>query len=154
MGIIAEVLRWRDDRHQLSQLRLDLEDAENEYRNKVQEQKLRRGTDAWDRAYFDYDTHTEFVYAQIDEIETRNAIRRAKAWRVPIPQRPISEEPVYDDQYWSWSNPHGRYYLTDKGKLLLRREANIEMEMFFKPWLSWAAVAISVISLTISVLKS
>ncbi|ANM12458.1 MULTISPECIES: hypothetical protein [unclassified Rhizobium] len=153
MGLVAEILRRRDDRYRLAQLRFDLEDAENEFRSKVQEQKLGRGTDAWDRAYFDYDTRREFVYAQIDEIETRNAIERARAWRVPIPQRPISEEPVYDDQYWSWSNPHGRYYLTDEGKLLLRREANIEMEMLFKPWLSWGALAISVISLTISALK-
>jgi hypothetical protein len=136
MGIIAEILRWRDDRHQLAQLRFDLEDAENEYRNKVREQKLRRGTEAWDSAYFEYDTHREVVYAQIDEIETRNAIRRAKAWRVPIPQRPISEEPVYDDQHWSWSNPHGRYYLLTRENYFFAAKRMSRWRCFISPGLA------------------
>jgi hypothetical protein len=154
MAWIAEIIRWRDDRHRLAKLRFDLEDVEAAFKKKVEAGKLRRGAEGWDEVYGDFDANSESIHADIDEIETRNHIRRAKAWAVPIPHRPISQEPVYGDKYWVWCRVHGRYYLNDEGKALLRREANVEMEMFYKPWLSWAALGMSVISLTISVLKS
>ncbi len=117
---------------------------------------MRRSLSAeeWESANSDYFSECDLIQSQIDEIETARIIRRAKAWGVPIPPSPKwSEEPVYDDEYWDWSNIHGKYYLNAKGKALLRREAYTEMEMFYKPWLTWAALAISVISLVFSMLK-
>ncbi|AVA21591.1 hypothetical protein [Rhizobium sp. NXC24] len=153
MGLLSKLLKWRDDRHRLATLRYDLEDVDAAFRTKMQKEKLRRGSDEWQHAYADYDNQRELLDAEIDQIETQNHIRRARAWSVPIPSRPISEDPVYDDKYWIWSRVHGTYYLTDEGKALLRRETYAEIEMRYKPWTTWVAVGISIISLAISIFK-
>ncbi|TRB52250.1 hypothetical protein EXN71_31420 [Rhizobium rhizogenes] len=153
MELISSLLKWRDDRHRLAKLRYDLEDVDMAFRRKVQEEKLRRGSDEWDYAYSNYDNERELIDAEIDQIETQNYIRRARAWSVPIPWRPISEDPVYDDKNWIWSRVHGTYYLTDEGKALLRRETYAEIEMRYKQWTTWVAVGISMLSLIISLLR-
>lgn len=48
---------------------------------------------------------------------------------------------------------HGRYYLTEEATRRIRRDVYNEREMLMKPWLTWLAVLISVISLVVSVLK-
>ncbi|TXH81188.1 MAG: hypothetical protein E6Q77_08645 [Rhizobium sp.] len=154
MGLISPLLKWRDDRDRLTKLRFDLEDAHDEFQKEITAAKLKHGSEEWERAYAGYDFQCDTIRADIDEIETAALIRRAREWGVPIPPRPFwSEEPVYDDEYWDWSRIHGKYYLSAKGKALLRREAYAEMEMFYKPWLSWAALLISIVSLMFSVLK-
>ncbi|MBP1856850.1 hypothetical protein [Rhizobium herbae] len=153
MGPISSILKWRDDRHRLAKLRFDLEDLDIAFRNKVKVEKLRRGSEEWERAYADFDNYRELYDADIAQLETTNQIRRASAWGVPIPFRPISEEPVYDDKYWDWHRPHASYYLSDVGKAFLRRETYAEMEMRSKPWIPWIAIGISVISLLVSLLK-
>lgn len=138
----------------MAKLRFDIEALDAKFREEVAAKKLIRNSDEWNLVYGEYDNDRDLLQSEIDEIETANSIRRAKAWGVPIPPRPIwSEEPVYDDNYWDWSRVHGKYYLNAEGKALLRREAYAEMEMFYKPWLTWAALAISIISLVFSILK-
>ncbi|NTH50923.1 hypothetical protein G6L09_08045 [Agrobacterium rhizogenes] len=155
MGLISPLLKWRDDRHRLAKLRFDLEDVEDKFRRKLEVESLKRGSEKWEKAYADYANDKDQIYAEIDQLETKNLLKRAKVWNVAIPPRPIPlPEPDRDDNYWDWCDVHGCYYLSDEGKELLRHKAYSEMEMFYKPWLSWMAVGISVLSLIISVFRS
>ncbi|WP_159598750.1 hypothetical protein [Starkeya nomas] len=85
----------------------------------------------------------------IDElltIETRQRIRTAHRWGVPIPPRPYGRD---RDQYWDRSR-YSEWVLTDEGHKHLRRETAVEVELFAKPWLSWIAIAVSVVSLAVA----
>lgn len=149
--MIKRLLKWRDDRHTLARLKYELEDDDAKFQRAVKEHRLRRGSDEYEKLYWDHDNNRQLTEAEIDAIETKKAIDRAIAWDVPIPPVPRSEDE--DDQYWHWCRVHGRYYLTDEGRALLRREAYAEMEMRFKPWLTWLAIGMSATSLIISVVK-
>lgn len=147
-----QLKRWRD-RGRLKRLRSRLKEDETSFQTKVKTEQLRRGSDEWEEAYRDYENQSELTEGEIEEIETRHYLTRAKAWHVPIPPLPVSEYRVYDDKYWDWHRVHGRYYLSADGKAYLRRECYAEMEMFFKPWVTWSALGISIISLAFSILK-
>lgn len=150
--MIAKLLKWRDDRHRIAELRFAIEDADKDFRSAVAKRKLRRDSDAYQELYMSAENERELAEAEISDIETENAIRRARAWGVPIPPVPYQED--VGDQYWYWCRVHGRFYLNDNGTALLRRESYAEMEMRFKPWLTWLALIMSGISLMYSLWKS
>ena len=149
--VISKLLEWRDNRHRLAALRYDLEDSAQAFQRKIIEKNLKRRSDEYEQLYWDHDTNRQLIESEIDQIETKNLIARAKSWGVPIPSRPSSESE--ENIYWYWCRVHGHFYLTDEGKALLRREAYAEMEMRFKPWVTWLALSISVVSLAVSLLK-
>ncbi|MDM9628319.1 hypothetical protein QTL95_20705 [Rhizobium sp. S152] len=155
MSLLKSILRWRDERHLLAQLQFGLEEIDAKFIERVKKEKLQRGSDAWRDAYFDYDSHRQLWEADIDQLQTQRYVRRAKAWEVPIPPHPVPapDSPVCDDEFWSWSQPHGRYYLTYKAQAVLRRDIYAEIEMRYKPWLAWMAITFSALSLIIALIR-
>ena len=150
MGLFEKLKRDRDERYNLSQLRYSRERAEEGFKAAVAGLKPRDEQ---------YQEHRANMFAEIDytdasiaEIETKMIIRRSLRWKVPIPARPMKEGEPHD--FWTWHEIHGRYYISDKGQSQLRREIHQEWEMWWKPWLSWVAIGISVISLGFSIIRS
>lgn len=150
MGWLAEMVKYRDERLELVQLRYAIEDSFARFSE--QTAGLRKRSDEYQKLLAEYSHFGDDTYAQISRIETAQAMRRARHWRVPVPQQPLGED--QESETWEWHSAHGRYYLTDTAISRLRREAYQEWEMWSKPWLSWGAILISVTSLVISVLRS
>jgi hypothetical protein len=149
MGWLKNLKRFRDERHQLIQLRHGIDRAEQSFREKVE--GLKHADEEYQYHLGEFFHELDMLRAEIGEIETAQMQRSASEWRVPIPARPFRKEEATD--LWEWHDPHERYYLSENGLSRLRREVYQEWEMWSKPWLSWAAIAISLFSLAISVLK-
>lgn len=145
MSLIKNVFSWRDRRWQIAKLRFAIEDRRKKFETEVREKKLRKGTEEYEYADWSCWQDNLIDESDIDQIETAVLIERARKWEVPLPTFP--EDRDEGNAHWYWSSPHRAYYLTTEGKMLLRREAYAEMEIRFKPWLSVAAIVISVISL-------
>lgn len=148
MSLIRKAIHWRDRRWKLAKLRFDIEDRNKEFEIEVASKGLRKGTDEYNYADWRCWQDNLLSHSEIDQIETAVLIKRARRWEVPLPTFPDDRDE--GNAHWYWSQPHGAFYLTTEGKMLLRREAYAEMEIRFKPWLSVAAIVISVISLIIS----
>ncbi|MBA1139374.1 hypothetical protein [Mesorhizobium neociceri] len=150
MALFGELKRYRDERDALIQHRHN-RDSLLERLNETTA-GLKRNSQEYQIAVGDYFATIDIVDAEIAEIETAQTLRRAGQWRILTPQRPYKEDE--DNDFWEWHGVHGRYYLTEEAMRRVRREVYEEREMRMKPWLTWLAVLISVISLAISVLKS
>lgn len=149
MGWLGDLKRFRDDRDKLIQLRHQRE----RHLERLNETTagLKRNSNDYQIAVSDYFNTVDLVDAEIAKIETAQTLRRAEQWRIPIPQRPYKRDE--DTDFWEWHAVHGRYYLTEEAMRRVRRDVYEEREMWLKPWLSWLAVLISVVSLAVSVLK-
>ncbi|UXT56948.1 hypothetical protein FY134_04500 [Agrobacterium fabrum] len=152
MDALKSFIKWRDDRYRIIQLRHEIEHLDNLYYAKLKDKKYRRGSDEAEHLYWNYRNDIDLAEASLDELETAAALKRARKWGVPVPHRPNSEEDENDT--WNWSSVHFRHYLSTEGKARLRRQCYAEVEMFYKPWATWLAVGISVLSLAISIFKS
>lgn len=145
----SRLKRYRDERHALVQLGHKVDHLRSELGRKT------KGIDPRSEDYnglvSEYFFDLDVLMAEIAHIETVKMIRRAGRWRIPVPQRPLRDD--QEDEYWEWHSQLGRYYLSEKGASRLRREVYQESEMFWKPWLSWCAIAISIVSLGISVFR-
>lgn len=141
MGWFSDLKEYRDDRHALIQAHHQREAIAKRWR---EERPANKRSDEYQKFLSDIAFEDEGVQAEIAEIETRQMLRRAARWRVPIPLRPYKEDE--GNEWWDLHRMHGTYYLTDRGLSHLRREAYQEWEMWTKPWLSIIAVAISMAS--------
>ncbi|MGR9283961.1 hypothetical protein [Rhizobium johnstonii] len=149
MTWFSDMIRDRDERHAILKERQSIEIAEEHFRKVTEGLKPR--DDAYQTHLADLFFERDLAFAEISEIETKRARRQADRWRVPLPTRPFKDDE--QTEFWEWHAPHHRYYISDKGHSQLRREIYQEWEMWWKPWLSWVAVAISLLSLAISFLK-
>jgi len=86
----------------------------------------------------------EQINDEISNIESTRLAGKARHWGVPVP-------PQTDGENWRQSSALGTWSLTEIGAMKLRREIAIEVEISQKPWLNWAALAISLGSLMVSV---
>lgn len=138
--------QWRDDRVELSQHRLALDEIHWQHQPAIDD-AMRKSGDDWRRALAERDLEQEFHFDIIDEIETRRRRLTAARLGIPIPEWP---KPFEGDENWNWNPRLNRHVLTDKGHAHLRREIAFETEILYKPWLSLTAVAISLVSLIVS----
>ena len=145
MGWLWHLKRNSDDRQKLVQLQGELDDISKQFRTDTDH--LKTNSDEYRAALGAYGNDLGLVIAQIRAIETEQMLRKTTRWRVPVPMRPYNME---ETEYWEWHQLHGRYYLTDIGLSRLQREVYHEWEMWSKPWLSWTAIAISVVSLIVA----
>ncbi|XUY27948.1 hypothetical protein RMR21_006245 [Agrobacterium sp. rho-8.1] len=113
--------------------------------------KFKPGSVEAQKMYWDHYSDRDLLQADLDEIESRKAIERARHWGVPIPQRIYKEMETNDD--WDWSSVHYRHYLSEKAKMILRRECAAEIDIYYKPWATWIAVIISFVALLVAVFK-
>ncbi|MBY5814304.1 hypothetical protein HFN60_01275 [Rhizobium leguminosarum] len=147
--MLSKLVRYRDERDTLIGLRQSIDDLRDDLSAKTM--GLDPRGEEYQNRLADYFTQMEIETAAIAKIETNRIRRRAENWRVPMPLRPY--KPQETTEFWEWHAPHHCYYISDKGHSQLRREIHQEWEMWWKPWLSWLAVAISTVSLAISILK-
>jgi hypothetical protein len=152
MGWLKDLLIWNEDRYKIIQLRHELDRIDAMYAQARKAAGFQPGSQDDNNLYWSFTNDRELTLAELDEIETKTLLRRAKKWNIPIPARPIM--PTEENEYWNWCGPHYRHYLSAMGKTYLRREAFAEMEMYSKPWATWLALGVSGLSLLISVLKS
>lgn len=149
--MLARLKQWRDDRYRLIQLNYDRESANQAFDQDVAERMLNPSSDEYGSRYAELAVQLDVIDWEIDRIETRRAVARAIYWQVPLPPRPFKRSD--EDEFWLSSSIDGKHYLTEHGKAHLRREIHREWEMWSKPWLSWGAVAISIVSLAVAALK-
>ncbi|MAY61553.1 MAG: hypothetical protein CML29_05020 [Rhizobiales bacterium] len=150
MSLIRNLRRYRDERHRLIQLGYEIEQNEREYREKSA--GLKRNSEEYQKLLFDLHGERQLIDAQIAQIETEQVIRKANFWRVPIPRYPSNED--QRDENWDWHSVYGRHFLSVKAVRDIRREVYEEREMWTRPFLSWGAIVISLVSLAIAFLKT
>jgi len=149
MDFIHRLFQRRDDRDVIRELFYKREDLLADFHREVQ--GLAERGDEYQMIYSGFRNEMDLLNDEIDSVETRRAISEAVRWRVPVPARPAGYED--SNEFWQYSSITGRSYLTEAGLTHLRREVYKEWEMWSKPWLSWGAIAISVISLGFSLFK-
>ncbi|GLK86027.1 hypothetical protein [Ancylobacter defluvii] len=146
MGRLWKLIdQWRDDRTRREQLLDELDRLDALYEPDLKAAG-RPGSDAYESLAAGLQAESEPYLEELFGIETRQRIRTARRWGVPIPPRPYGHE---GDHYWERSR-YGEWVLTDEGHKHLRRETAVEVETFAKPWLSWIAIIISVVSLVVA----
>jgi len=150
MKLIDAVTHYRDERDKILNHQRQLDELSDEFHQKAQ--AIKWGSDEFEKLGADYMHEVSTVLAGIAEIETARIVRKAHHWRVPVPTTPFGTED--DNDFWQWHKPHGRHYLSEQGMSALRREIYNEWEMWSKPWLSWGAITISVVSLAVALFKS
>lgn len=139
----------RMDRQKIIQLRHEMNNLHARLNEKLE--GLRPRDEEYQYHVADVFSDMDIVQADIAELETKHLQQRASYWRVPIPQRPYKRQD--DNDFWEWHDPHGRYYLSEMGMRYLRKEVHNEWEMWSKPWLSFFALGVSLLSLVISILR-
>ena len=144
-----DLLQWRDEKNQIAALALEIEHVYETHRPKISALK-RPPWNNYQFAVSEMLAEIDPLQAELDGIETKRRLRRARKWGVPIPDRPKSGE---ENDMWKLSAFH-EHVLSEQGHLFLRRETALEREIAQKPLISWAALAISVVSLSISALNA
>lgn len=150
MDLWSRVQRRTQEKAASSQLRHEMQQLTNELRQMEKAQNLKPGAAKYNESLLSLFNAYELVSAKLSAIEHHQAIRRAIRWQVPVPSHKMEG---YADE-WTWHNAHHQYYLNSAGIARIRRECYLEMEMRFKPWLSWIAVCISVVSLLVAIFKT
>lgn len=112
---------------------------------------MKRRSHEYQEAISEFFHDLDEISSEIAEIETKQMLRRAKKWRIPVPPRPFRDKEISDS--WEWHDVHAMFYLKDTAISRIRKEVYQEWEMWSKPWLSWMAILISVTSLAVSVFK-
>jgi len=150
LDLLKDWWQQRMDRQRIIQLRHDIDHLHDCLSKKTE--GLRPRDQEYQHHVAEFFADLDCIRADIAELETKHMKQRATYWRVPIPQRPYKREE--ESEYWEWHDPHGAFYLSENGMKRLRREVHHDWEMWSKPWLSFMAVGISLLSLLISVLGS
>lgn len=149
MGWLRDIFKYRDERHELIQRRLDRDEIERHYTEAIAGTNPRDDEHHTLVAEFFHEMDT--INAAIAELETAQIKRRAAKWRIPIPKRPYKDDDA--DDFWEWHYVHGVAYISLKGMSQLRKEIYQEWEMWWKPWLTWVALGLSILSLVFAALK-
>jgi hypothetical protein len=142
--------RWRDERNRISALSYEAQNIRDLHRPLIETAKS-VSRDAFGGAIAEMQFELQIPEYEIDRLETSMRLREARRWGVPLPDRPNSGD---SDDYWDYCYSMGDHVLSVKGHKYLRREIANEREIFQKPFLSWAAICISVVSLVVSALNS
>lgn len=150
MGWWGDLLENNTERQAIVQLNYEIQRLSERYTADTANLKFR--SNEWQEVFSRFVHEVDTIGASIAQIETEQMIRRAERWRVPIPMRPYGSEE--STEIWIWHAPHARHYLSNVALSKYRREVYQEWEMWSKPWLSWGAIIISVISLIVAVTKS
>ena len=124
-------------------------DSTEMYYEELLKQAGPKGTDSYEGLVSEMFSQLDALLHELKQIETRHRLRVARYWGVPIPPWPDSDK---KNQHWERS-PYRAWVLSDEGHKHLRREIAVEVEIFAKPWLSWGAVVISVVSLVVAAFK-
>lgn len=149
MGAIRRIRKWRDRRHELIQLRHQLEALDRDFIENSKD--LSPQSEEFEALHQSYRAENDVLSAGVRSIQTMIAIERALRWRTELPPRP--ELPDLDNEHWGWNTVVGGYHLTSAGMREIRHAVAFEVELFYKPWLSWIALAVSVFSLIVSLAK-
>lgn len=150
MEWIRDLIEVNNERHQVAQLRWEIADLDKAY-SEARRHPMPCLCEECRQLGMQHSHERATAAAAISQIETRRAIVRAGRWQVPLPSQPADVE--QDNEFWHWSSKHGKFYLTDAGIAHLRREVFLERDLRTKPWLSWAAIAISLVSLIVVIFK-
>lgn len=143
---IREVALWNDERHKLIQLHYEKEELYAVHGDRINKAKLAKAP----RDEVQYLEHQEwddvrFVDECITGIETDRLIRQSVKYGVPIPDHAIKE-------YWQYAENLERMLLTTRGMAYLRHQIAKEREMVRSPIIHWGGLAISVLSMIISII--
>lgn len=141
----------RDERIELVRLREDEATVLSAFKKQVAEAGAVPASREWRSIHSQFENELSLIRANIGEIETRKTLRMAGKWDVPVPPPPYYSSDGHP--YWSWHGVHARYYINEDGKAFVRREVYAERDMRSRPYLAWAAIAISVVSLAVAALK-
>ena len=151
MAIFKQLRKWSDERIALANANERLEELWSEFVHKQVDRDERRiSPEAWESYTSYWFAEYSVIQADIAKVETDRAIKRAGQWEVPFPQKPYGTDE--DTEHWKWHPVHATHYLSDEGKMRLRREVYLEMDIRSRPLLTWAALIISVVSLAVSAL--
>ncbi|RWI20334.1 hypothetical protein [Mesorhizobium sp.] len=150
MAVFKRLATWRDQRNAIAQLNYRIDDLSNDFRSEVAERNLKRGSDEYEQAYVTFRNEYDLSTSEVEAIETLKMLSSARRWEVAVPQPPTDDHD--ESEYWSWNSSHGRHYLSQNGKRYIRHAVAEEMDILFRPYLSWAAIAISIVSLIVSAL--
>lgn len=146
MRFWQDVRRWSDERNLLSQTQFEIEDIEKSYSSTL-ERTWNGSVDDYHSALAELQSQTAHLHGAIDRIRTKQRLRSASKYEVPIPPK------ADDSPLWVFSFAAGGFVLSEEGHKYLRREVGIERDLRHKPWVSWMAVVISLTSLFISVIN-
>ncbi|WP_172746536.1 hypothetical protein [Neorhizobium sp. T25_13] len=149
MGVGKVLFDWRDRRYRLIQLRLEREKAYEDFYTRTK--GLNRRSEEYESLDGDHQNAVALLSAEIGRLETLDLLRRAYRWRAPVPGHPVL--PETENEHWAWNRVIGGYHLTTKGMREVRHAVAAEVDLYYKPWLSWAAIAISFLALIVSVFK-
>ncbi len=152
MGIIQNILAWRDRRYAIIQLDHEITRLWDEFNRYVKEGDLKDRTEGFEALYSEYRSYVEIPEAERDRLQTRASIARARSWGVPLP--PTPSDLYMSNEYWDWDRVHQARTLSTAGHRYIRHEVALERDIKYRPILSWAAIIISVCSLFFSFLKS
>lgn len=146
MGLRQRAFRWRDERLAIVELRRQAEATDLSYKPQI-EAARQISREAWAEASAARHHEMMIILGQIEQIETKRRLQSAYAYGVPVPSKPSMDD---ESEYWDWYSEMGDHYLSVRGHALLRREIAMERDLYYKPWLSWIAIIISVTGLAIS----
>jgi hypothetical protein len=149
VGWLTELKRDNEAKHQIFQLQCELEDTSKAMQARTAGMKT--GSDEYRQTLAEFSNDASLIIAAMKQIQTDRMLDRASRWNVAYPSPPFGTDD--DTDMWAWHPVHGRHYLTDEGLSHLRREVYREWEMWSRPWLSWGAIAISIVSLLVAIFK-
>lgn len=146
MTVHKQLVSWWEGLRRVARLTRAAQDADAALRKAYEEAEAKKlkGDEfeqytgqAWNEYSWSSDALEDEHHARL--------IRRAYRLRVPIPQR------TKGSTDWEESKT-GRWRLTEGAAHKLRQSVAEEIETRQRPWLNWASVAISVLSLIVAIL--
>lgn len=142
----------RDRRVELAHEREEITRLRQEFTRLAETDGLKEGTRPFEDLYSEFRSYWQIPEANVDAILTKAAISSAHKWGVPVPERPFSWSES-QNEYWYFNTIHRKHYLTTVGFQAIRHGIAAEKDILHRPWLSWGAIAISIFSLAVAVLK-
>lgn len=149
-NIFARLYRLRDERNRIAELGYEVEHVREMYEKSIAIAKL-DSPEKYQQEIAAFWSELDISEQEISKLQTIRLLRRSRRWGVPVPDRPQGTD---ENEYWEHCHSVGGHALNVNGQKLLRREIAEEYELYSKPILAWAAIAISVISLVLSVLSA
>ena len=107
VGWFEDIKRYRDERHEIIQLRYEIRRLGDEFKKKSE--GMKRRSQEFQILLSEYSAEASFSQSRIEELETVQLVRRAIKWGVPIPTRPYQEEKE-DDEFWERLIPFVQVY--------------------------------------------
>lgn len=140
-----DFVRWLREAKELHALKRAINRIDKLYDAAISTAK-RRGAPQEEQHMLEVEQYGEVsvFYLLLDILRTKQAIRRAIKYGVPIPKRNDESD------FWNISSMRPDH-LTDHGFMHIRREIAIEVDIQQKPWLNWLAVAVSFLSFGVAV---